>query len=233
MTTTVEPLPLRASLFPLTILPLKNNDLNTLAQALDAKIAQAPQFFHAAPIVLDLHSYQDELSPSFVDIRALLDARNLKLIGVATRNELYKTTALAQGLALMDPKAPPPSQTSPSQNAKNAATGESASTKLITQSIRSGQQIYAENDLIVLGTVSSGAEIIAGGHIHVYGKLSGRALAGIRQQPEARIFCLEFNAELIAIAGVYQVKEDFDLSKLGQGPTQIHLENNHLKIVRL
>ncbi len=234
MTTTLEPLSLRASLFPLTILPLKNNDLNALTQALDAKIAQAPQFFHAAPIVLDLHSYQDEISPSFVDIKALLDARNLKLIGVATRNELYKTTAFAQGLALMDPKAPPPPQTNPSQNAKNAATSESASTnKLITQSIRSGQQIYAENDLIVLGTVSSGAEIIAGGHIHVYGKLSGRALAGIRQQSEARIFCLEFNAELIAIAGVYQVKEDFDPSKLGQGPTQIHLENNHLKIVRI
>lgn len=233
MTTTVEPLPLRASLFPLTILPLKNKDLNTLAQALDAKIAQAPQFFHAAPIVLDLHSYQDELSPSFVDIKALLDARNLKLVGVATRNELYKTTALAQGLALMDPKAPSPPPTHPTQNAKNAAASESASTKLITQSIRSGQQIYAENDLIILGTVSSGAEIIAGGNIHIYGKLSGRALAGIRQQTEARIFCLEFNAELIAIAGVYQVKEDFDLSKLGQGTTQIYLENNHLKIVRV
>lgn len=232
MTATIEPLSLRASLFPLTILPLKNNNLNTLAQALDAKIAQAPQFFNTAPIVLDLHAYAGETLPSFADIKALLDARGLKLVGVATNNELYKTTAFAHGLALMDPK---PSSSGSTQPPKKPTPSEAEFTpsKTITQSIRSGQQIYAENDLIILGAVSPGAEIIAGGNIHVYGKLSGRALAGIKQQVEARIFCREFDAELIAIAGVYQVKEDFDLSRLGQGATQVYLENNHLKVVLL
>lgn len=233
MTAIIEPLPLRASLFPLTILPLKDNNINSLAQALDAKIAQAPQFFNAAPVVLDLHSYTGETLPSFADIKALLDARGLKLVGVATANELYKTTAFAHGLALMDPKSSSSSNSAP--NPKKPASPEPAAalSKTITQSIRSGQQIYAENDLIILGAVSPGAEIIAGGNIHVYGKLSGRALAGIRQQVEARIFCREFDAELIAIAGVYQVKEDFDTSRLGQGATQVYLENNHLKVVLL
>src|SRR3990167_2398441 len=99
-----EPLQLRASLFPLTILPLKDNNLSALALALDAKINQAPQFFNGTPIVLDLHSYALEALPLFADIKTLLDSRGLKLVGVATSNELYKNAAFTQGLALMDPK---------------------------------------------------------------------------------------------------------------------------------
>jgi septum site-determining protein MinC len=233
----LEPLQLRASLFPLTILPLKDNNLNTLALALDAKINQAPQFFNGTPIVLDLHSYTLEALPPFMDIKALLDSRGLKLVGIATSNELYKKEASLQGLALMDPKQ----SSSNTQNSKkmapntenNSPAAPQPPSKMILQSIRSGLQVYAENDLIILGMVSPGAEIIAGGNIHVYGKLSGRALAGIQQQSQARIFCREFDAELIAIAGVYQVKEDFDLAKLTRGATQIYLEDNHLKIVPL
>jgi septum site-determining protein MinC len=237
--TMLEPLQLRASLFPLTILPLKDNNLNALELALDAKINQAPQFFNGTPIVLDLHSYTLEALPPFTDIKALLDSKGLKLVGVATSNELYKKEASIQGLALMDPKQ----SSSNTQNSKkmapsvennsSAAPQSQPPSKMILQSIRSGQQVYAENDLIILGMVSPGAEIIAGGSIHVYGKLSGRALAGIQQQSQARIFCREFDAELIAIAGVYQVKEDFDLAKLTRGATQIYLEDNHLKIVPL
>lgn len=230
-----EPLQLRGSLFPLTILPLKDNNLKALALALDAKITQAPQFFNGVPVVLDLHSYTLETLPPFTDIKALLDSRGLKLVGIASSNDLHKKEASAQGLALMDPKQ----SSSNNQNSKKIAakTENNGPTpipsKMITQPIRSGQQIYAENDLIILGAVSPGAEIIAGGNIHVYGKLSGRALAGIQQQADARIFCREFDAELIAIAGVYQVKEDFDAAKFTRGATQIYLEGNHLKIMPL
>ncbi len=235
----LEPLQLRASLFPLTILPLKDNNLNTLAQALDAKIGQAPQFFNGTPIVLDLHSYALDALPPFGEIKALLDSRGLKLVGVATNNESYRKEAFARGLAAMDPKQSPNAAQNSKKIAPSAETNSSTATasqtpsKIILQSIRSGQQVYAENDLIILGMVSSGAEIIAGGNIHVYGKLSGRALAGIQQQSLARIFCREFDAELIAIAGVYQVKEDFDLAKITRGATQIYLEDNHLKIMPL
>ncbi|MCD6045411.1 MAG: cell division inhibitor [Gammaproteobacteria bacterium] len=236
MTTAIElePLQLRASLFPLTILPLKDNNLNALERALEAKIKLAPQFFSGTPIVLDLHSYTLGTLPPFTDIKTLLGSKGLKLVGVATNNESYKNAALAQGLALMDPKQ---SAANAQNNKKTASSVETTTaqppSKMILQPIRSGQQIYAENDLIILGAVSSGAEIIAGGNIHVYGKLSGRALAGTQQHSQARIFCREFDAELIAIAGVYQVKEDFDLGKLARGAMQIYLEDNHLKIVPL
>ncbi len=225
-----DPLQLRASLFPLTILPLKNNDLDYLAQALDAKIRQVPQFFNGTPIVLDLHAYALETLPPFADIKILLNIRGLKLVGIATNNELYKKEASSQGLASMDPKKT--STNNPKTPSHTKSNLPAAQSKTILQSIRSGQQVYAENDLIILGMVSPGAEIIAGGNIHVYGRLCGRALAGT-EQPEARIFCREFDAELVAIAGVYQVKEDFDLAKLGPGATQIYLENSHLKIVSL
>lgn len=232
-----EPLQLRASLFPLTILPLKDNNLHALAQALEAKIRLAPQFFNGTPIVLDLHGYTSETLPHFADIKALLDSKGLKLVGVATNNALYKNAAFVEGLAAMDPKQSSAStqnskKETPSVENNNPASPQPHS-KMVMQSVRSGQQIYAENDLIILGMVSPGAEIIAGGNIHVYGKLSGRALAGIQQLSVARIFCREFDAELIAIAGVYQVKEDFDLAKITRGATQIYLEDNHLKIVPL
>ena len=227
-TTATEGLSLKASLFPLTILPIKDNNLAALAQALDAKIKQAPSFFSGIPVVLDLHTYSLPTHPPFDEIKSLLDIRGLKLIGVATNNELYKTAANAYGLALMAPKSSTSAKKAPEQ--LSASPTAPALSKVVTQTVRSGQQIYADHDLIVLGTVRPGAEIIAGGHIHVYGKLSGRALAGIHQQTDARIFCREFDAELIAIAGVYQVKEDFDAKQFSGSMVQIYLDKNHLKI---
>jgi septum site-determining protein MinC len=75
--------------------------------------------------------------------------------------------------------------------------------------VRSGQQLYAENcDLTVMATVGAGAEVIADGSIHIYGTLRGRALAGAQGNTAARIFCRDFHAELVAIAGHYKVLDD-------------------------
>ena len=91
----------------------------------------------------------------------------------------------------------------PSQQSKPIAS------KVIRTPVRSGQQIYAKNtDLIVIADVSHGAELIADGHIHVYGELHGRALAGVQGNQDVQIFCQLLDAELIAIAGHYKVKED-------------------------
>ena len=80
--------------------------------------------------------------------------------------------------------------------------------KVITRPVRSGQQIYAEGaDLIVLAQVSEGAEVLADGHIHIYGSLRGRALAGVKGDVGARIFCQQFEAELVAIAGNFVLQE--------------------------
>ena len=107
-----------------------------------------------------------------------------------------------------------------------------ALTRVITQTVRSGQQIYSPGDLIVLAGVSPGAELLADGHIHVYGTLRGRALAGLRGNTQARIYCRALEAELIAVAGCFQVAEDIDPALHGR-PAQVFLDGEDLVTARL
>lgn len=101
--------------------------------------------------------------------------------------------------------------------------------KVIHQPVRSGQQVYApDGDLIVLASVSAGAEILADGNIHVYGTLRGRALAGVKGDTQARIFCHSMAAELVSVAGQYKISEDIDRSVLGK-PTQVYLDKDALR----
>ena len=99
--------------------------------------------------------------------------------------------------------------------------------------MRSGQQVYADNrDLTVLGAVGAGAEVIADGSIHIYGALRGRALAGAQGNEDARIFCREFHAELVAVAGHYKVLEDIPQALRGKA-VQAWLENGQIKLAAL
>jgi len=99
--------------------------------------------------------------------------------------------------------------------------------------VRSGQQVYAENrDLTVLTAVGAGAEVIADGSIHIYGALRGRALAGAQGNENARIFCREFHAELVAVAGHYKVLEEIPKELRGKA-VQIWLDNEQLNIAAL
>ncbi|MGA7438866.1 MAG: septum site-determining protein MinC, partial [Luteibacter sp.] len=99
--------------------------------------------------------------------------------------------------------------------------------------VRSGQQLYArERDLVVAAAVANGAEVIADGSIHVYGSLRGRAMAGAQGDETARIFCSDFRAELVAIAGHYRVFEDMPKEFEGQA-VQCWLDNGKLMIARL
>ncbi len=129
-------------------------------------------------------------------------------------------------------------ETSTTESGKTAAPSESPTTneakpqtsRIIYQPVRSGQQIYAQNgDLIVLAQVSAGAEILADGNIHVYGPLRGRALAGVRGNTEARIFCQSLEAELVSIAGQYKISEDLQNGNWKK-PAQIHLSDEKLTV---
>jgi septum site-determining protein MinC len=111
---------------------------------------------------------------------------------------------------------------------KTVVQTERQQSKIIHQPIRSGQQVYAaDGDLIIMASVSAGAEILADGNIHVYGTLRGRALAGVKGDTRARIFCHSLEAELVSIAGQYKISEDMDKSELKK-PTQIFLDNDAL-----
>jgi septum site-determining protein MinC len=104
---------------------------------------------------------------------------------------------------------------------------------VIEHPVRSGQSIvFAEGDVTVLGSVGSGAEIVAGGSIHIYGTLRGRAMAGVSGNSAARIFCQKIEAELIAIDGYYQTLEDIDAT-LRNRPAQAWLEGDIMRITPL
>ncbi|WP_305986262.1 septum site-determining protein MinC [Roseibium sp. MMSF_3544] len=117
--------------------------------------------------------------------------------------------------------------TKPEEAAVIALNDDSASI-VISEPVRSGQSIlHPDGDVTVIGSVSSGAEIIAGGSIHVYGALRGRALAGVAGKDNARIFCTKLDAELVSINGLYKVADDFD-GALRNAPAQIRFENESL-----
>lgn len=108
-------------------------------------------------------------------------------------------------------------------------------TKLVTQPVRSGQQIYAQGaDLIIMSQVSEGAEVLADGHIHVYGTLRGRALAGVNGDTSARIFCRSLEAELLSVAGNFVLSEDLrSRAEVWKQPTQVFLHDETLKVEAL
>ncbi len=126
--------------------------------------------------------------------------------------------------------APPPAAAPAPVAATPAAPRRS---RVIAEPVRSGQQVYVpDGDLVVLATVSPGAEVVADGCVHIYGALRGRAIAGARGDTAARVFCRKFEAELVAVAGVYAVAEQMQGGLRGQA-AQAWLADGKLKIERL
>lgn len=127
-------------------------------------------------------------------------------------------------------------ESAPEQAPEQPASGQPApkstnrAAKIVKQTIRSGQQIYAPGgDLVIIGSVSTGAEILADGNIHVYGTLRGRALAGVQGNQAASIFCHSLQAELISIAGIYLLSEDIQEDKIGAS-VQIYMKDEKIQM---
>jgi septum site-determining protein MinC len=109
-----------------------------------------------------------------------------------------------------------------------AQPAKAAPSMVVTQPVRSGQSLFfPEGDVTVIGSVASGAEIVAGGSIHIYGTLRGRAMAGTTGNASARIFCRKLEAELIAIDGFYKTAEDMEPGLRGKA-VQIWLEGEKI-----
>lgn len=240
---------LRATTFTLPTLRLFDADLGELSRFLETKIQQAPEFFRNAPVVVDL-SHLPEVALDFPLLVGLLRGLGLLPIGVRGGSEQHRETARLMDLAILSqgsrgpaaavaskagaPAAGPPSATSPRPGAERpapAAAGPGG--RLVTRPVRSGQRLYAQGgDLVVLAPVSSGAELMADGNIHVYGVLRGRALAGVKGNSDARIFCQDLRAELISVAGHYRVSENLDPALAGR-PVQVRLQDGRLIIEAL
>ncbi len=220
------PFELKGSLFTLTVLHLWRTDLDAIERHLRTKIEQAPGFFHNVPVVLDLAEVEG--LPDFSALSGLLRRHSLLPVGVRNASIALQDAAVQAGLAIL--RADRSDASRPAASAEPTPAPTAAHSRLHLQPVRSGQQIYAPNgDLIVVGTVSVGAEVLADGNVHVYGPLRGRALAGVRGDTEARIFCQSLEAQLVSVAGTYRIlDEPSDVEK--NQAVQIFLEDERLVI---
>lgn len=208
-------------------------------ERLDDLAARSAGFFLSRPVVLDV----SELSLDKAGLKELLAAlteRNVGIMGIeGVRPSMIEPgmpPSLKGGKPASDVEVEPVAIAAELPEEKPRAAGEVRAvvqSLVINEPVRSGQSImFPEGDVTIIGSVASGAEIIAGGSVHIYGALRGRAMAGSLGNVSARIFCRKLEAELLAIDGVYKVAEDIDDKLRGQ-PVQLWLENDTIKAAKL
>lgn len=244
----------KGRMLTLTVLNVIENDLAAIDQQLGEKIAQAPEFFKNSPIVIDANVFE---SIDLKRVANIIRDHQLVPVGIIGGNPKQELLAADIGLGVF-PKIRAVSSDKSDRKTKNNKEPETGSlnsvtekqqtventqeqlvpvveitkspTMLIKQPVRSGQQIYARGgDLVVMSSVGAGAEVLADGHIHIYGSLRGRALAGVQGDTQARIFCNNLDAELLSIAGQYKISDDIP-QDAKNGLVQIYLDNEQMKI---
>lgn len=208
---------LKSASLPTAFLELYNFDEEGFESLLQEKIRQAPNFLRDAPLVIDLDNFEGDTEDlNFFKMMGDCRRHSLHIVGVKASTNAHILRAKSASLAIIPGSgshAEIPDEESAKQPSENlsveAPKPVMGPAKIVTQPIRSGQQVLAaDGDLIVLGPVQPGAEILAAGNIHVYGPLRGRALAGIHGDETARVFCQSLEAELVSIGGQYQISED-------------------------
>ncbi len=214
---------------------------------LDDLAARSAGFFLRRPVVLDVQ----DLDIDRTQLRELvgqLGARNVRIMGIeGARPSLLAADlppAMSDGRSASDFEAPVADEAGDGTDAADAVESadlssttlagptpaKAAPSMIVTQPVRSGQSLFfPEGDVTVVGSVASGAEIVAGGSIHIYGTLRGRAMAGTTGNASARIFCRKLEAELIAIDGFYKTAEDMAPDLRGKA-VQIWLEGDAIKV---
>lgn len=232
--TTIRPFQIRGRFFTAIALRLASRPDDEMLAGLDTQLRQTPQFFADAPLVLDLEHAAGLLQgDDLVRLVEQLRSRKLSVFGVQNGSPEQTSAAVAAGLIALSGGRDVPSRTSGREQPRAsvaAAEPPPPENRLVTTPVRSGQTIFADRgDLVVVGPVGSGAELVAAGNIHVYGQLRGRALAGVNGDQTARIFCQSLDAELLAIAGLYRTSESLgsDVRKKG---VQAFLQGEQLRV---
>jgi septum site-determining protein MinC len=237
---------------------VRTTDPGVLLDELTGRVAAAPHFFRRTAVCLELSALE---KPATVpELQAVVDAlrrAGMLAVGLAGDSETVAGPAAALNLPMLsglrpaahravpvvqpaEPVAPPPAESPPAATvAATAAAAAAEATDVLVpaqvhpQPVRSGQRVYARNrDLIVMAAVGAGAEVMADGCLHVYGSLRGRAMAGAHGEPSARIFCHEFYAELVSIAGIFRVFETIPPELAGK-PVQVWLSGEDLRLARI
>jgi septum site-determining protein MinC len=224
---------LKAGLNPITTLLIQSNDLAQIQIELKAKVEQAPKMFVRLPCIFDFIELAEK-----IDLPSLyLTCHEFGMLPIGVKNAQDGHHELLEQLELADfgKGSSKPSRANAVESAQKEETPPtaqvSAKTTVHKFPVRSGQQLTAEGDLIIFGLVSTGAEVLAGGSIHIYGPLRGRALAGIKGNTNATISCLALEAELVAIAGEYKLFESSELHS--SQASIIQLDDGRLNIYSL
>ncbi|MCO8588065.1 septum site-determining protein MinC [Burkholderia multivorans] len=241
---------LRSGSVDTLLFTVKTTDLDALRAELVKRFEATPEFFADDVVAIDVRRLADGERVALGDIRQMLSDVRMRPVGVvALATQGWATEAGLPLLEARDRRAPaakaadeaepaaapaaeaaaaPAAEPAPEPGAASQPAG--VQTLVIDRPLRSGQQIYAKGDLVVLAPVSHGAEIIAEGNIHIYAPLRGRALAGVHGNHDARIFCTCLEPELISIAGIYRTTENpLPADVLGKS-VQIRLEEEKLMI---
>lgn len=233
---------LKGGSFTGTVLELHSTDLARVSAHLTARLQDAAAWLRESPVILNL----DKVAGSDADWAALVSLcreQGVSLVGIRAPQSLQPALLslplpVLQGLkrkgAEVEVAAPATTAAAPAAPAPApVSVAPRAATRIITQPVRGGQQIYAEGDLVVLAPVSAGAEVLADGSIHIYAPLRGRALAGVQGNVEARVFCQALEAELVSVAGRYRVAEDLRKTAHWGKAVQVLLEQEQLNLLDL
>ncbi|WP_431024506.1 septum site-determining protein MinC [Halomonas sp. H5] len=230
----------KGGMLPMTVMELTSADPEHIREQLAGKLSQSPAFFQHTPVVLSVERLEE---PHLALERICAVCRAHKLLPVAVRggSDPVKQSAWALGLGWFPPQEargrplesvpasePEVAEPAPVEGGASLPVG-----RIYRGTVRSGQQVSAqEGDLVVIGAVNAGAEVLAAGSVHVYGALRGRALAGIHGNAAAGIYCRELHAELLSVAGSYKRLEDIDPRLLGTA-VEVHLSDDQLAIAAL
>ncbi|PCE29138.1 septum site-determining protein MinC [Burkholderia ubonensis] len=237
---------LRSGSVDTLLFTVKTTDLDALRTELVKRFEATPEFFADDVVAIDVRRLAEGERVALGDIRQMLNDVRMRPVGVvALASQGWAGEA---GLPLLEardrrvPSAKGAGDTDAAPAVEAAAAPAAApepapaqpqaggQALVIDRPLRSGQQVYAKGDLVVLAPVSHGAEIIAEGNIHIYAPLRGRALAGVHGNHDARIFCTCLEPELISIAGIYRTTENpLPADVLGKA-VQIRLEEEKLMI---
>jgi len=225
---------LKDTRLPLVTVVLHQADAAVLADELQQRLGETPNFFGDDPVVIDLAPLREREEPiAFADIVAALRAHRMRPAMVSGGSEQQMADALAAGLAAAPDAVPAPKPRTVEVEVIREVPVH-VPTLIVDKPLRSGQQAYAKGgDLIVHAAVNAGAEVLADGNVHVYGPLRGKAIAGSRGNTEARIFTTCLEPELIAIAGVYRTTETPLPKDVAGKPAQVRLVDGVLVMTPL
>ena len=199
---TINIFELKVSLMPITIMRIKRANIHHIQQEMHHRMTQAPMLFRNIMMVVDLSQCQDMITRDFLDnLIEFLQQQNIIFSGLQNPTPEQRSIAAAAGIPLFNLQENIPSQ--------HDQLNKRLPTLILRTHIRSGQHIQAHSrDLIIFGSVSQGAEVMADGNIFIYGSLRGKALAGISGDKTTCIYCKKLDAELVAIAGHYRLSHN-------------------------